>query len=422
MKKRLTIIIFALLSALSLKAQLPAELSDSARFYLITCEPGEISYQRFGHSGIRVIDGRMDIMFNWGVFSFETPNFIGRFVLGHTDYLLGVYETRYFLESYLDRGTAVIQHNLNLTKKEKRTLWTLLAENYLPENRVYRYNFIFDNCATRVYNIITASLEQSTCPLENDFTGSTYRQYVNSYATPDTWLSLGINLVFGSEADSPINYRQAASFPIETMNLLSETATRLTVNDSDSIATAVVPLISNPQVLFNSDNMYQSNHYNRLDEALMTGLPIVLLLLLLFLYIRLGSHKTKWLTEIILWASVIISAIIIFLWGFSTHPLVHSNYNILWCNPVNAVLAVTLLLHRRYWLKRILSWICLLCSICFFFVVIFEVQQATWPQLGWYALVVMCQMLIARTYTKMLIRPSHHHHRHHRTAAVPDKQ
>ena len=31
-------------------------ISDSAKFYLVTCEPGDEVYARFGHSGIRVYD------------------------------------------------------------------------------------------------------------------------------------------------------------------------------------------------------------------------------------------------------------------------------------------------------------------------------------------------------------------------------
>lgn len=81
-------------------------ISDSAKFYLVTCEPGDAVYARFGHSGLRVYDAENDIdeVFHWGLFSFDTPNFIGRFISGNTDYEMGVFGTRYFMREYIHRG------------------------------------------------------------------------------------------------------------------------------------------------------------------------------------------------------------------------------------------------------------------------------------------------------------------------------
>lgn len=424
MKRIILSLALAIAATAGLAAQLPATLSDSARFYLITCEPGEISYQRFGHSGIEVVDGRMDIMFNWGIFSFEAPNFIGRFVLGHTDYMLGVYDTDLFLAEYRTRGSAVFRHRLHIDTAEQRTLWQKLVENYRPENRVYRYNFIYDNCATRVYRILTASLSNHSCPLAEAGAG-TYRHFVNSYATPDTWLSLGINLVFGSEADDAITAEQSTTFPREAMDLLSATDVRRTmpsVTDSAAVDTLLVPLIGEQEVLFNADRMYDSGAYSRLAEAGICALPLLLLVLIIVLYLRLGSHRTKWLVEIVLWASVLISVIILFLWLCSTHPLVRDNYNLLWCNPLNAVLAVVLLLHGRYTAKRIMAWLCFGCSVAYFLVVVFGLQGVTLPLVCYFVLVIMTQLLVVNTYTwRAGIRRRHHHHsRMKNSKALPD--
>ena len=131
-------------------------ISDSAKFYLVTCEPAKEIYERFGHSGIRVYDPetKIDEVFHWGLFSFDTPNFVGRFISGNTDYEMGVYSTKFFLPQYVERGSSVYAQELNLTTEQKHALWAKLWDNYRPENRKYRYNFIYDNCATRPYQTI----------------------------------------------------------------------------------------------------------------------------------------------------------------------------------------------------------------------------------------------------------------------------
>ena len=95
-------------------------ISDEAKFYLVTCEPGEEVYARFGHSGIRVYDPvtGIDEVFHWGLFSFDTPNFIGRFISGNTDYEMGVFGTKYFMREYIQRGSSVYAQELNLTAEQ----------------------------------------------------------------------------------------------------------------------------------------------------------------------------------------------------------------------------------------------------------------------------------------------------------------
>ncbi|MBO7367367.1 MAG: DUF4105 domain-containing protein, partial [Paludibacteraceae bacterium] len=126
-------------------------LSDSAKVSIITCSPGTEIYELFGHSAIRVYDKNngIDEVFNYGLFDFNQESFIYRFVRGKTDYMVGSCSTSYFLWEYLDRGSAVTEYVLDLSRTDKVKIFTYLIENTLPENRTYRYNFIFNNCATK---------------------------------------------------------------------------------------------------------------------------------------------------------------------------------------------------------------------------------------------------------------------------------
>ena len=134
---------------------------DNIKVSLMTCAPGTEIYALFGHTALRYEDKARgeDWVFNYGMFSFNTPHFIYRFVKGETDYELGVTRYPYFEGSYAMRGSSVYQQTLNLTISEKQELRRLLEENYLPKNRVYRYNFFYDNCTTRARNIIEKCIE-----------------------------------------------------------------------------------------------------------------------------------------------------------------------------------------------------------------------------------------------------------------------
>lgn len=402
-------------------------ISDSADYYLITCEPGNEIYEKFGHSGIRVKDGEWDITFNWGLFSFEEPNFIGKFVLGETDYMMGYCQTEVFLCDYRERGSAVYQHRLNLSQQEKTDLWNAISENWKVENRVYRYNFIYDNCATRIYEIIFNAIGKDE--VENIYADApygTYRDIVNGYVGTDSWISLGINFVFGSEADKRISYKESTTFPLEMMTLLESVKKRGYIDGYD----VKEPLLGKGVVLFNGDKLYKKNGKNTTaKEFLLFMIPILISLVLLIHFIRVHGHYYKVPTIVLLWLSVVFSILIIFLSVFSSHPLVHDNYNLLWCNPLNALLAIVLVMRHRHMLKGCVAFVTTVCTLLCGIVYLMGEQEYTMVLFGWWILFAVLQILVLLSYLqktfenikawvdkhlgKPSIRGHHSHHRHH---------
>ena len=156
--KRLLVVVFVALAFNGLAFQ----LSDQAKVSIITCSPGNEMYSVYGHSAIRVNDPRLnyDVAFNYGIFDFSSPNFLYRFCAGQTDYLLGAYRFDTFLNEYQQDKRSVFEQELNLTAKEKQAVVDFLVWNAQPENRVYRYNFFFDNCATRVRDVIADNVRR----------------------------------------------------------------------------------------------------------------------------------------------------------------------------------------------------------------------------------------------------------------------
>ena len=133
------------------------QLNDSARITLLTASPWyEAVYAYFGHTAIRVQDDStgVDAVFNYGYFDSSQPNFMYHFIRGETDYVLGVITYEQFMAEYGYKGQEVVEQELNLLVDEKRNLYEALMINSLPENRGYRYNYFYDNCATRPRDMV----------------------------------------------------------------------------------------------------------------------------------------------------------------------------------------------------------------------------------------------------------------------------
>ena len=227
-----------LLSILFLTALLPMWSSpmDSVRISLLTCAPGSEIYALFGHSAIRYENPEkdQDWVFNYGMFSFKEPNFVMRFVKGETDYQLGVVPFRYFETEYALRGSSVYQQVLNLTDEEKVKLISLLEENYLPSNRVYRYNYFYDNCTTRARDKVEESIQGKVVYPETEKEVS-FRDIIHEFTAGSEWGEFGIDLCLGSEADEPIDERKQMFAPFYMM----EAARGAMIHRADT----VVPLV-----------------------------------------------------------------------------------------------------------------------------------------------------------------------------------
>jgi len=336
------IIVFALLllGILHLKAQ-QISLSDSTVVSLITCSPGEEVYSKFGHTAIRLNDSKngIDLVFNYGIFSFETENFYYKFIKGETDYELGIYDTRYFLPEYAERNSMVWEQQLNLTPAEKRDLIKSLLKNYEPENRTYRYNFVFDNCATRPRDKIFAALhgyvkyQQTAYP-------KTFRQWVGVYVGTDTWLRFGIDLVFGMDADRVANASESMFLP-ETLMVEFQTAIINTPSGQ------IRKLVAEKRILVNKKNITEEKDSWWLKPTTIALLLLFLGAILTIWDIKQGTRHFKLFDTLILFFTGVGGIIAFYLMFFSLHPLVKLNLNLLWLNPLNLFFSIMI------WFKRL---------------------------------------------------------------------
>lgn len=321
---RLKYFIFCLFMGVAFSVQ--SQSTDSIRFSLLTCAPGTEIYSLFGHTAIRYENytRRIDVAFNYGMFSFNTPNFIFRFVAGETDYQLGITPYSYFEAEYAMRGSSVYQQVLNLTQSEKERLLTILENNYLPENRIYRYNYFYDNCTTRARDKIEECIEGKVV-YPDSLSGKSYRSIVHEFTAGSPWNEFGIDLCLGAEADKEINKRQQMFSPF----YMKYYASNAYIVDAGG---ARRPLILDETKIVDVEPEEVQPGF--ILSPLMCGA----LFLALCVVMAWGQWKTQriwWGWDIVLYGlQGLAGCIIAFLFFFSVHPTVGSNWLLILFNPI----------------------------------------------------------------------------------------
>jgi len=327
-------LISTLLSCIFISNAQQIVISDSSEISLITCSPGEEVYAKFGHTAIRINDSKkgVDLVFNYGIFSFETENFYYKFIKGETDYQLGIYDTRYFLPEYAQRNSMVWEQILDLTIPEKRNLINLLLKNYEPEYRTYRYNFIFDNCASRPRDKIFSAI-QGFVKFQPNSEAKTFRQWIGVYVGTDTWLKFGIDIIFGMDADREASISESMFLPEVLMNEF-ETAQIHSSNGQ------IRKLVTEKKILVDKKEATPI-----IDSWVYKPTTVFIVLLIIGIGLTIWDIKErkrhfKLFDTLLLVLSGIGGVVAFYLMFFSLHPLVRSNLNILWLNPLNLIVAV----------------------------------------------------------------------------------
>lgn len=307
--------ILILLLFVSLTCASAAVLSESARVSLLTCAPGDELYARYGHTAIRVADDEigMDWVFNYGIFDFDTEAFYWKFVRGETYYQLGVCQTDRFMAEYRYYHRPVSEQVLHLTLKEKQDLYEALLHNYEPDNRFYLYNFVFDNCATRPYELLKHVMGDTIMSSYTGLTGKTFRSAIHHYTCPGSWGDLGINLIFGRRSAEKMTTEQTMFLP-EQLMLYMEQAVR-----EDG-----TPLV-------------EQSH---LEPFEVKGTPwyatywvgLILLIMLLAginVFDACRNRRSRWLDVLMITVMVALLVLVTFLRFFSIHPLVGFGWRLL---------------------------------------------------------------------------------------------
>jgi hypothetical protein len=311
-----------------------------AQMSLLTCSPSEDEvFTVYGHTAIRVSDpaNGIDIVFNYGIFDFSSNNFIYRFAKGKTDYKLSVYYFGGFLAEYRTRGSSVYEQIFNLTSAEKERLWEVLQINVRPENATYRYNFFFDNCATRPIRIIEATVDgKITYRYEPE--QKTFRERINYCMRNKPWLVFGCDLALGSPTDRVMTPAETFFLPLLLESALdSATITSPTGEER--------PLVSTMRSILKEEIRPPER------ATVFTPLTVSWLLAALLLFITLREWKKKAyyiIVDCLLFTAAGLAGSVLFFLAFaSEHPAVWPNWSVIWLHPFHLI-GVILFTAKRW--------------------------------------------------------------------------
>jgi len=338
MRQLIILLIFLLTGIYNLNSQ-TFKFSDPTIVSLITCEPGDALYAKFGHTAIRIKDAKgMDIVFNYGIFDFRTEQFYWKFMRGHTDYMLGVYPTTNFLQEYRERKSTVWEQELDLTQSEKSRLIELLNINYMPQNRMYRYNFVYDNCANRPYEIISKSLNGVVVG-EMNLDDETYRTLINNYLEFNPWAKMGINLLFGVDADRNISSPVASVFLPEKLKDFIQSSKIISLNNGLQER----KIVKSIKMIVEGRSKSDLKMSSWIVHPFTISFVWLIVGVILMLYKKnLDAISNKVFDSILFLVTGLLGVVIFFFMFFSEHPLTGNNLNILWLNPMNIMLALML--------------------------------------------------------------------------------
>jgi len=355
MRRLISIFLFLLLSGW-LRASTQSE--DSTEIFLLTCLPGRDVVTIYGHSAIRILntsDG-LDSVYSWGVYDFGAPNFAWKFAKGRLKYRIDSESYKGFLQGYFLEQRSVISQKINLTNKEKELLISLINNNMKPENKFYLYNFFYDNCSSRVRDIIEKTIgERLLYPTEYNKHQPSFREMINRAQKPMPWLTFGTDLLIGSSGDNKAEFRDQMFLPEELMRNLS----LMMVKNTDNL----IPLLQKPETVLDFNSIMLSK------KVILSPLFIFSILLIVIL---IQSISIKWkkgidfIDKFLFFIFSILSILMVFFDFFADHQAMKMNFNILWLNPFLIIAFLALFAKKKnpIWFKIVfLSSIVFLLSI-----------------------------------------------------------
>ncbi|MFT7611368.1 MAG: hypothetical protein ACI9J3_000311 [Parvicellaceae bacterium] len=310
-------------------------LSSEAKFSLITCDAGSEVYSLHGHSAMRVQDpaSNLDKVFNWGMFDpgESQVEFTIMFAQGKLDYFLDVQPADYFLFEYKVSERSVRQIELNLTGDQKTKLWQLLLDNDTPANRMYRYDFFFDNCATKIRNILEEIYGESFQWAKHKDAGElTFRNTIDVGLESQPWSDFGIDLGLGSKID-----RRASNAELLFLPFYLEEAVLASKIGDQKIAKSQELILDFPK------HTTESSVINNPTFVFWT--IMIIAALLVFFKLDLASRIFDGFFMTLM---AIAGFIILFLWFGTEHTTTDSNYNIIWANPVHLIIPLLMVFKK----------------------------------------------------------------------------
>lgn len=306
---------------------------------LLTYSPGDELYSSFGHSSLRVknLGDDTDWVFNYGTFDFDDPKFYLGFMRGNLYYRLSRLPYSYVIDELNTTNRSLIETPLQLSINEKTRLIQFLELNYLPENREYLYDFLYNNCATKLIELIDFATRNRTVYNPMIIPDLTFRQLLDPYFESRPWLDIGVDLILGLPVDRKVMGNEASFLP-DNLHLIVKNA-RIAGTDGKSLNLAGTDILALQQTRNAQKNIIQPSWILW---------PLALICLISAIFDSYFSPFLRYLYKTVLFCSAILGIIIVLLWLLTSHYILNYNTDLLWANPL-----LLLLLFFRKNLKSV---------------------------------------------------------------------
>lgn len=373
---RNSIFILALLTTFVSIGQKDNGVQRGIRVSLLTCGTGPEIYSVFGHSAVRILDSNAgtDIVYNYGTFDGYDDNFEMKFMQGKLLYYISEETFEDFLSIYQMEGRWVEEQVLNTSENEKRQIQDYLLTNMLPENRAYKYDFFFDNCATRIRDIFTQTHGKSfrypqVLPKEKSLT---FRDIINRYLAKNPWERFGINILLGRKIDQKMSDAQIMFLP----DYLQDGIEGATLNGHQ--------FAEKKNRILNETQSQQSK-----DHTIWFVLIGLLLLTVLGHTIPKLQLIGLIMTNFLLLVTGLLGILILTMWFATDHQTCANNFNILWALPTN----LFFIFRKKQYKYALIAIILILTSLLLH---ILNVQQMLLPEM--LPLLLMLLIIFANIY------------------------
>ena len=306
---------------------------------LITAWPGSEIYELCGHEAIRISGPGIDSVWNFGVFDFNEPNFVYRFVKGETDYMVDSYPFAWFLPEYVKRGSRVEEQVLNLSDAEVEKIHTLLRKATLPPANRYRYNYIKNNCSTKIADLLD-SVAGGPVVYTDTIRFDNYRDAMRGYHGNYPWYQFGIDVALGSGLEETLTPRKELFIPVE----FNRHAASARLADGR-------PLVRFTNVLNQgSPQAIEGPTPFLLSPLWFSILVAALSLILIAIYWRKNCIP-KWWYAIYFGLVGLAGCLVAFLVCISSHEATSPNLLIFWLNPLQLLIPI-FIWYSRNWFGR----------------------------------------------------------------------
>ncbi|HAI82744.1 MAG TPA: hypothetical protein DCL43_03670 [Chitinophagaceae bacterium] len=338
MKKVLLLFCSLWLSYLTVNVQAQENTATTCHMQVsvLTCAPGNELYALFGHTALRIVDTitGMDVVYNYGTFDFNDPNFYTKFVRGKLDYYLNPESYVNFLAIYQYENRSVTEQVLQLSCEEKLALYDALNHNLLPANKYYHYDFLLDNCTTRIRDLIVKytkglTIQQPLVPV-----GTTYRNMLHQYldAGKQPWSKFGIDLLLGMPCDKVVDINESQFLPDYLLKAVDASSNRLVQVKQQTFTARLA-----------------SETSTTIPPLWVTGILFGLLVLSAFSKKTSVQRFITTLYSLLLYLLGVVGVLLLFMWLGTDHQTCRNNLNILWAWPWHIVAAWAVVKQPKWW-------------------------------------------------------------------------